>query len=643
MWWLTQARPSRASANVFLSSAPTASSGGASATGERRRHVARASGARSARRGPPSRRCACGSAGRGAGTGRRSPRAARSASSSSYAIGSSDTLPLVITSGTPTSASSRWCSGEYGQHHARDRASAARPTARRARPSRRGGDHDRPRARNEGSRLEASADVPRSTSVAAVATSRTISANGRSSRCLRARSRATTASSSARHARWNPPTPLTATMAPASSAWAAAATASARRRRRARPRRDAADARAGRTPGRRSAGRGSGGRAGRRTRPGRPAHIVNAGHRRPRAVVGDAGDDREARAAVGAVDERVAVAAVGGVEQLGQAGVAGRDVGRDRGVRAAVAGAGADREAGFAGVRHRDARHRVHVRQRRRLRTQPLHERLDGRALDLDQHAVGVVEHEPRQPKLDREPVDEGPEPDALHDAGHPRADPHASSTSGGTRSPGPPGSAGCAPSARSRRGRRAPRRRSARRRSPRTRSSPARAAAPRPSAAITFADDPEVDSVSSVSPARPCAITWREKIASTPMSLAIAVSTAGSSVRSRARRPRARRSATTSIASVAEPPLPKRQHARAQRPRRRGEHRRVLRQRPLAQRADLRRLELDRAPHVLAHGVQIGRRRSPRNGYRKPAAPAPTADPSRCSRNTCTSSQSTW
>ena len=28
------------------------------------------------------------------------------------AIGSSETLPLVITSGTPTSASSRWCSGE---------------------------------------------------------------------------------------------------------------------------------------------------------------------------------------------------------------------------------------------------------------------------------------------------------------------------------------------------------------------------------------------------------------------------------------------------------------------------------------------------------------------------------------------------
>src|SRR3954449_6908744 len=41
-------------------------------------------------------------------------------------------------------------------------------------------------------------------------------------------------------------------------------------------------------------------------------------------------------------------------------------------------------------------------------------------------------------------------------------------------------------------------------------------------------------------------------------MSLAIAVMIAASSVRSSARRPAARRSATASIASVAEPPLPR-------------------------------------------------------------------------------------
>ena len=52
-------------------------------------------------------------------------------------------------------------------------------------------------------------------------------------------------------------------------------------------------------------------------------------HRRPRAVVGDGFDDREARAAVGAVDEGVAVAPVRGVAHLPQAVSAGRNVGRD--------------------------------------------------------------------------------------------------------------------------------------------------------------------------------------------------------------------------------------------------------------------------------------------------------------------------
>src|SRR5690349_22288853 len=53
-----------------------------------------------------------------------------------------------------------------------------------------------------------------------------MSANGRSSRRLRARSAATAASDDARHARWKPPRPLTATIAPSRSAWAAVATAS---------------------------------------------------------------------------------------------------------------------------------------------------------------------------------------------------------------------------------------------------------------------------------------------------------------------------------------------------------------------------------------------------------------------------------
>ena len=61
---------------------------------------------------------------------------------------------------------------------------------------------------------------------------------------------------------------------------------------------------------------------------------VERGHRRVRPVVGHRADDREARPAVRAVHERVAVAPVGGVEELAEAVVAGRDVGRDeRGAR----------------------------------------------------------------------------------------------------------------------------------------------------------------------------------------------------------------------------------------------------------------------------------------------------------------------
>ena len=60
------------------------------------------------------------------------------------------------------------------------------------------------------------------------------------------------------------------------------------------------------------------------------------------------------------------------------------------------------------------------------------------------------------------------------------------------------------------------------------------RAAAP-PPARRSRRGVPLVDIASSTSPSRPWAMTWREKIASMPMSLAIAVRIAASSVRSRA------------------------------------------------------------------------------------------------------------
>ena len=226
MWCPTQARPPLATQNVLLSSAPQASSGRPAATGsgvpagtcprDRRRTTVRA----------PARRTTLSSVrvwiARSWSRSRSAmPRSRARASSSRKAIGSSATLPLVMTSGSPTSPSSRWCSGEYGSITPRSGAPGATAAATAA-PGCRGASTIG-RARSASSAAVAASSA---TSAPAAATSGAISANGLSSRCLRARSAATADSSPARHARWKPPMPLTATIRPARSAAATAASGS---------------------------------------------------------------------------------------------------------------------------------------------------------------------------------------------------------------------------------------------------------------------------------------------------------------------------------------------------------------------------------------------------------------------------------
>ena len=138
----------------------------------------------------------------------------------------------------------------------------------------------------------------------AAARSRTITANGFSSRCLRSRSRPTAPRTVASHARWNPPRPLTATIAPRASAARGAGdriVVGDRARRRA------------------CTARGCGPHAGqafgcawkRRSRGSsysrwHAGHIANGAIVVAGAVVGDAVRDREARPAVRAVGERIA-------------------------------------------------------------------------------------------------------------------------------------------------------------------------------------------------------------------------------------------------------------------------------------------------------------------------------------------------
>jgi hypothetical protein len=74
---------------------------------------------------------------------------------------------------------------------------------------------------------------------------------------------------------------------------------------------------------------------------------AKGGHGGLGAVVGDAANDGEARAAVGAVDEGVEVAAVGWVEEFGCAVGTGGDVWGDEGVGGAGAGALQNEESGL--------------------------------------------------------------------------------------------------------------------------------------------------------------------------------------------------------------------------------------------------------------------------------------------------------
>ncbi len=337
MWWLTHALPPLATANVFFSSAPQASRWRPGSTG---------SGS-AAGTCPRERRSSCGlpaltrttessvrvAIGRSWSRNRSAmPAQPLDRVASSKAIGSSETLPLVITS----AAARRPAAGGAAASRAasrRARATAAPPLRRAARP-RRGG-----RARSA-ARSRAAAPPRRrvrSTSARAASRSGAISANGLSSRCLRARSAATALSSSARQARWKPPIPLIATTAPARSARAAAATGSSASRIDHRlpagvdePRRRPA-ARAGVGLGVEAAVGGVvGTRRGTAAHISKPAIVVAAGRTGRRRTIVKRGPQ------FGAVDERVAVAPVGRVEQLGQAVRAGRGVGRDRGARLAA-------------------------------------------------------------------------------------------------------------------------------------------------------------------------------------------------------------------------------------------------------------------------------------------------------------------
>jgi hypothetical protein len=156
----------------------------------------------------------------------------------------------------------------------------------------------------------------------------------------------------------------------------------------------------------------------------RRAHL-EALHRRVLPVVRRMAHDRQARAALCAVDEWVAVAAVVGVEELGQAPIAGGDIGRDRG-SGCLPAALLDPEKRFAhnwdslGGEHADPC------ERRRVVAERARELVEAHRfpLDLDDDPPAVIEDVPAKIQPRCEAVHERPEPDALDYPGDPKAAP---------------------------------------------------------------------------------------------------------------------------------------------------------------------------------------------------------------------------
>ncbi len=143
-----------------------------------------------------------------------------SASSSRYAMGSSDTFPLVSTNGPPKARARRWWSGVYGSITPRYRfpgATASATGAGRRRHSTMG--------RRGPARTRASSS-PMWQSSRASSTVPAITAKGLSSRCLRDRRARAASSDAASTARWYPPSPFTATTIPRRRSAAVASTGS---------------------------------------------------------------------------------------------------------------------------------------------------------------------------------------------------------------------------------------------------------------------------------------------------------------------------------------------------------------------------------------------------------------------------------
>ena len=151
----------------------------------------------------------------------------------------------------------------------------------------------------------------------------------------------------------------------------------------------------------------------------REAHTERA-HRGVGAIVRKLPQDGEARAAIGAVDEGITIASVVRVEQLGDAGVASRQIGRDEGrLKRGNIVREMNLEAFVALHRYFLKVNLRHLGCRRRLlgKTDDEAIKLVGLALNANENTLYRVKNPALQMVLMSQAVHEGPEAHALNDA----------------------------------------------------------------------------------------------------------------------------------------------------------------------------------------------------------------------------------
>ncbi len=247
-----------------------------------------------------------------------------------------------------------------------------------------------------------------------------MTANGFSSRCLRARRLRTASWLRASTRSWKPPRPLRATIFPARICSAAWLQARRPRRRRSSPN-EFQNCSCGPQTGQAVGSAWKRRSAGSRYSPRAVLAHREFLHRGVGPIVGERLDDGETRTAIGAVGKGIAKAAIVRVENFAQTILAGREVGQNERGLPALVGAFPDLEVVVTDGIEMGRLATLDDGAGRLLRFQPAREirKCFRRAFDFDEDALRRVHDPALESEFSRQPIDKGTETDALDRAAH--------------------------------------------------------------------------------------------------------------------------------------------------------------------------------------------------------------------------------